>query len=181
MSSQSINVETVTTELDNILEMENVSVAYAGNYAVKNVSFNVARNAITSIIGPSGCGKSTLLRCLNRMNDFILDASIEGNIRFEGQDIYAREVDAVEVRHHIGMVFQKPNPFPKSIFKNVAWGPTVNRYQGSITELVERSLKQASLWDEVKDRLNDSALGCLAGSNNDCALPGRWPWSQMSF
>ena len=163
MSSQSINVETATTELDNILEMENVSVAYAGNYAVKNVSFNVARNAITSIIGPSGCGKSTLLRCLNRMNDFILDASIEGNIRFEGQDIYAREVDAVEVRHHMGMVFQKPNPFPKSIFKNVAWGPMVNRYQGSITELVERSLKQASLWDEVKDRLNDSALGLSGG------------------
>jgi phosphate transport system ATP-binding protein len=151
------------TSGQNILSMENVSISYSGNPAVKNVSFDIAKNKITSIIGPSGCGKSTLLRALNRMNDFIPEVSIDGRVQFEGQDLYDKSVDPVEVRHHIGMVFQKPNPFPKSIYKNIAWGPTVNKHEGSIPELVERSLKQASLWNEVKDRLHDSALGLSGG------------------
>ena len=163
MNAQPEKTKTTAIVGEAILKMDNVSVAYSGNLAVKNVSFNIAKNKITSIIGPSGCGKSTLLRCLNRMNDFIPEVTIDGSIDFGGQNLYAKEVDAVEVRHHIGMVFQKPNPFPKSIFKNVSWGPTVNQYPGSIPELVERSLKQASLWDEVKDRLHDSALGLSGG------------------
>lgn len=155
----------VTTETsdDKILGIDDVTICYSGNPAVKNVSFNIARNKITSIIGPSGCGKSTLLRSLNRMNEFIPEVTLEGRVSFEDQDLYAKEVDPVEVRHHIGMVFQKPNPFPKSIYKNVSWGPTVNKYEGSVPELVEHSLKQASLWNEVKDRLHDSALGLSGG------------------
>jgi phosphate transport system ATP-binding protein len=148
---------------DRILGIDGVTICYSGNPAVKNVSFDIARNKITSIIGPSGCGKSTLLRSLNRMNEFIPDVSLEGKVSFEEQDLYAKAVDPVEVRHHIGMVFQKPNPFPKSIYKNVSWGPTANEYDGSIPELVERSLIQASLWNEVKDRLHDSALGLSGG------------------
>ena len=163
MNARLEKIETTSNIGEDILKMDTVSVAYSGNLAVKNVSFNIAKNKITSIIGPSGCGKSTLLRCLNRMNDFIPEVTIEGSIDFGGQNLYAKEVDPVEVRHHIGMVFQKPNPFPKSIFKNVSWGPTVNQYAGSVPELVERSLKQASLWDEVKDRLHDSALGLSGG------------------
>ena len=143
MNARLEKIETTSNIGEDILKMDNVSVAYSGNLAVKNVSFNIAKNKITSIIGPSGCGKSTLLRCLNRMNDFIPEVTIEGSIDFGGQNLYAKEVDPVEVRHHIGMVFQKPNPFPKSIFKNVSWGPTVNQYAGSVPELVERSLKQA--------------------------------------
>ncbi len=148
---------------EKILTINDVTISYSDSPAVKNVSFDIAKNKITSIIGPSGCGKSTLLRSLNRMNDFIPEVSIEGRVDFDGQDLYGKEVDPVEVRHHIGMVFQKPNPFPKSIYKNVAWGPTVNKHEGSIPELVERSLKQASLWNEVKDRLHDSALGLSGG------------------
>lgn len=148
---------------ERILGIDDVTICYSDNPAVKNVSFDIARNKITSIIGPSGCGKSTLLRSLNRMNEFISEVSLKGRVSFDGQDLYAKSVDPVEVRQHIGMVFQKPNPFPKSIYKNVSWGPTVNQYDGSIPELVERSLKQASLWNEVKDRLNDSALGLSGG------------------
>ncbi len=154
---------TITAADDRILGIDDVTICYSGNPAVKNVSFDIARNRITSIIGPSGCGKSTLLRSLNRMNEFIPDVSLEGKVSFDGQDLYGKNVDPVEVRQHIGMVFQKPNPFPKSIYKNVSWGPTANQYDGSIPELVERSLKQASLWNEVKDRLNDSALGLSGG------------------
>jgi phosphate transport system ATP-binding protein len=145
------------------LALDEVSVSYSGVAAVKDVSFSISRNNITSIIGPSGCGKSTLLRSLNRMNDFIDDVSVTGNIIMEGQDLYGAEIDPVEVRSKIGMVFQKPNPFPKSIYKNVAWGPGINGFKGSIDELVEHSLKQASLWNEVKDRLHESALGLSGG------------------
>lgn len=162
-SQQVLQERAVDSTEDRILGIENVSISYSGNPAVKNVSFDIARNKITSIIGPSGCGKSTLLRSLNRMNEFIPEVSLEGKVSFDGQDLYAKEVDPVEVRHHIGMVFQKPNPFPKSIYKNVSWGPTVNKYEGSIPELVERSLTQAALWNEVKDRLHDSALGLSGG------------------
>ncbi|MBA6411706.1 phosphate ABC transporter ATP-binding protein [Parahaliea sp. F7430] len=146
-----------------VLNLDKVSISYSGVAAVKNVSFPIAKNKVTSIIGPSGCGKSTLLRSLNRMNDFIPEVSIDGQISFAGQNLYAEKVDAVSVRRRIGMVFQKPNPFPKSIYNNIAWGPRINGYAGSSDELVEQSLKQAALWDEVKDRLDSSALNLSGG------------------
>jgi phosphate ABC transporter, ATP-binding protein len=146
-----------------VLELQEVSVLYSGKPAVKKVSCQIYKNKITAIIGPSGCGKSTLLRSLNRMNDFVDGVSIEGRLMFAGQDLYGKDVDPVEVRRHIGMVFQKPNPFPKSIYNNIAWGPSINGYTGSMDELVERSLSQAALWDEVKDRLHDSALNLSGG------------------
>lgn len=145
------------------LLLEQVSIFYNGNAAVKNTSFAIPKNKITAIIGPSGCGKSTLLRSFNRMNDFIPGVTINGNILYDGQNIYESNVDPVEVRRRIGMVFQKPNPFPKSIFQNIAWGPGINGYSGSIDELVEQSLKQAALWNEVKDRLYESALSLSGG------------------
>lgn len=148
---------------DAVLDIREVSVLYSGKPAVKKVSCQILRNRITAIIGPSGCGKSTLLRSLNRMNDFVDGVSLEGKILFSDQDLYGRDVDPVEVRRHIGMVFQKPNPFPKSIYKNIAWGPQINGFDGSMDELVERSLTQAALWDEVKDRLHESALNLSGG------------------
>ena len=141
-----------------ILDIDKVTISYSGNPAVKGVSFPIAKNRITSIIGPSGCGKSTLLRSINRMNDFVDGVTIEGHVNYLGHDIYSGEIDPVEVRRNIGMVFQKPNPFPKTIHKNISWGPLINGYQGSTDELVEKSLRQAALWDEVKDRLYESAL-----------------------
>lgn len=146
-----------------VIDLKEVSVLYSGKPAVKKVSCEIQRHKITAIIGPSGCGKSTLLRSLNRMNDFIPEVSIEGEILFSGENLYGKDVDPVEVRRRIGMVFQKPNPFPKSIYNNIAWGPGINGYTGSMDELVERSLKQAALWDEVKDRLHDSALNLSGG------------------
>jgi phosphate transport system ATP-binding protein len=146
-----------------VLELRNVSIYYDENRAVKDVSFNIRRNRITAIIGPSGCGKSTLLRSINRMNDFVEGARVEGELIFANEDLYGNEVDAVEVRRRIGMVFQKPNPFPKSIYNNITWGPLNYGYEGSLDELVERSLKQAALWDEVKGRLHESALNLSGG------------------
>ena len=146
-----------------VLELRDVSIYYHEVQAVKNVSFNIRRNRITAIIGPSGCGKSTLLRSLNRMNDFVEGARVEGELVFADEDLYGNDVDPVEVRRRIGMVFQKPNPFPKSIYKNITWGPLNYGYRGSLDELVERSLKQAALWDEVRDRLRDSALNLSGG------------------
>lgn len=148
---------------DAVLELQEVSVLYSAKPAVKKVSCTIWRNRITSIIGPSGCGKSTLLRSLNRMNDFVDGVTIEGKILFAGQNLYGDDVDPVEVRRRIGMVFQKPNPFPKSIYNNISWGPSINGYSGSMDELVERSLSQAALWEEVKDRLHDSALNLSGG------------------
>ena len=145
------------------LELQDVSIFYSESPAVKNVSCRILKNKITAIIGPSGCGKSTLLRSLNRMNDFIDGVSIKGKILFGNEDLYGSGVDSVEVRRRIGMVFQKPNPFPKSIYNNIAWGPSINGFEGSMDELVERSLKQAALWEEVKDRLHDSALNLSGG------------------
>jgi phosphate transport system ATP-binding protein len=140
-------------------------VRYSGKLAVKDVSFGVDTNQITALIGASGCGKSTLLRCLNRMNDLIPGATVEGSVKYKGQDLYAADVDPVQVRKRIGMVFQKPNPFPKSIFDNVAFGPRVLGLSkgAALDELVETALKRASLWDEVKDRLKESALGMSGG------------------
>jgi phosphate transport system ATP-binding protein len=146
-----------------IFELEGVNVAYSGKPAVRDISFDVAANEITALIGPSGCGKSTLLRCLNRMNDLVPGATVEGRIEYHGEDVYGAGVDPVEVRKRIGMVFQKPNPFPKSIYDNVAFGPRVLGIEGDMDELVEGALKRAALWDDVKDRLEDNAFGMSGG------------------
>jgi phosphate transport system ATP-binding protein len=146
-----------------IFHLEGVEVAYSGKPAVRDVGFDIGRNEITALIGPSGCGKSTLIRCLNRMNDLIIGAVVSGQVLYHGQDLYAPEVDAVEVRKRIGMVFQKPNPFPKSIFDNIAFGPRVLGMKGSMDEIVERALVQAALWDEAKDRLKTNAFGMSGG------------------
>ena len=156
-------MKALNANAETVIGLDNVSVSYSGEKAVIDVSLDISEKQITSIIGPSGCGKSTLLRSLNRMNDFVDGVTIDGVISFRGQDLYAKSVDAVEVRRRIGMVFQKPNPFPKSIYQNIIWGPVINGYKGSNDELVENSLKKAALWDEVKDRLNDSALNLSGG------------------
>ncbi len=145
------------------IRAQNLNVYYGGFHAVRDVDLAVERNKITSMIGPSGCGKSTVLRCFNRMNDLIPSARVEGEVRFNGENIYARNIDPVQVRRHVGMVFQKPNPFPKSIYDNVAWGAHINGFKGNMDELVESSLRSAALWDEVKDKLHDSALGLSGG------------------
>jgi len=148
---------------DSILQSRGLSVYYDATKAVTDVDLDVARNRITSIIGPSGCGKSTLLRCFNRMNDLIPSARVEGQVLFDGLDLYGHDVDPTEIRYEIGMVFQRPNPFPKSIYDNVAFGPRINGFQGNIDEIVEKSLVRAALWDEVKDRLKSSALSLSGG------------------
>ncbi len=146
-----------------IFGLEDVQVSYGPKPAVRGVSFEIGKNEITALIGPSGCGKSTLIRCLNRMNDLIAGARVEGKVMYHGQDLYAPAVDAVEVRKRIGMVFQKPNPFPKSIYDNIAFGPRVLGMKGSMDEIVERALKQGALWEEVKDRLKTNAFGMSGG------------------
>jgi phosphate transport system ATP-binding protein len=133
------------------------------NHALQGISMDVQSNQVTALIGPSGCGKSTLLRCLNRMNELIQGTTLEGTIHVDGQDIYAEDTDPVMVRRRVGMVFQKPNPFPKTIYKNVAWGAEINGYTGDLDALVERALRQAALWDEVKDRLHTSAYDLSGG------------------
>jgi phosphate transport system ATP-binding protein len=145
------------------IEVHDMSFYYGSFRAVKNVSMNVERTKITAIIGPSGCGKSTVLRSFNRMNDFIPGTRVEGEILFHKQNIYDARVDPVEIRRVIGMVFQKPNPFPKTIYENVAWGARINGYQGNMGDLVEQSLSKAALWDEVKDDLRKSALALSGG------------------
>ena len=146
-----------------ILNIENACISYGGLPAVQNVSLPVFEKKITAIIGPSGCGKSTLLRSLNRMNDFIHGCEQSGSITFHGEDLYDPHTDPVEVRLRIGMVFQRPNPFPKSIYRNVAWGPSINHLEGDLDGRVEKALRQAALWDEVKDRLQGSALNLSGG------------------
>jgi phosphate transport system ATP-binding protein len=146
-----------------VVRVENLNVYYGAFHAVGDVSFAVPKNQITALIGPSGCGKSTVLRCINRMNDLIPGARVEGTIEYHGMNINAPAIDPVEVRKHIGMVFQKPNPFPKSIYDNIVWGAKINGYRGSTDELVERCLRQAALWDEVKDKLKESGLALSGG------------------
>ena len=146
-----------------ILSAQKLNVYYGDFNAVKDVDIDINQNSITALIGPSGCGKSTFLRCLNRMNDLIVGASVQGKVMFEGVDLYGGEIDATEIRSRIGMVFQKPNPFPKSIYQNIAWGLKVNGFKGNYDEAVERALNQAALWDEVKDRLNNSAFTLSGG------------------
>jgi len=163
MNKESENIQYSASKEKLVLEAHNITIRYGEKAAVNNLSLSITKHKITAIIGPSGCGKSTLLRAFNRMNDFILETQMDGKILYLGTDIYAKDIDPVEVRRNIGMVFQKPNPFPKSIFKNVAWGPSINGYSGDINERVEKSLRQAALWDEVKDRLDNSAMGLSGG------------------
>jgi phosphate transport system ATP-binding protein len=146
-----------------VLRAEGLTIRYGTFAAVKNVTLDIPPRRVTAIIGPSGCGKSTLLRSMNRMNDFVVGASVEGQLLYGGENVYGAAWDPVELRQRIGMVFQKPNPFPKSIYKNVAWGPTINGYRGNIDDLVEETLRNAALWDEVKDKLHDSAHALSGG------------------
>jgi phosphate transport system ATP-binding protein len=145
------------------VEIRDVSVYYGAFRALRDITFDVTTHAITALIGPSGSGKSTLLRAINRMNDLIPGSRLDGEVRYRGQDVYAKAVDPVEVRRRIGIVFQKPNPFPKSIYDNVAFGPRVNGQKGNLDEVVERSLRRAALWDEVKDKLRQSGLALSGG------------------
>jgi phosphate transport system ATP-binding protein len=154
---------TPATAREAVFQLEDVQVSYGSKPAVRGVSFDIGKNEITALIGPSGCGKSTLIRCLNRMNDLIAGARVEGKVIYHGQDLYDAQVDAVEVRKRIGMVFQKPNPFPKSIYDNIAFGPRVLGMKGSMDEIVERALTRGALWDEVKDRLKTNAFGMSGG------------------
>ena len=145
------------------IEARNLRVYYGDFLAVKDVNLDIPRQKITALIGPSGCGKSTMLRAFNRMNELVPTARTEGEILYNGVNIYDSDIDAVEVRRRIGMVFQKPNPFPKSIYENVAWGARINGYKGNMDELVFESLRQAALWDEVKDKLTQSGLSLSGG------------------
>jgi phosphate transport system ATP-binding protein len=149
--------------LHNILEITNLNVYYGMFRAVKDVSFGIPKNRITALIGPSGCGKSTVLRSINRMNDLIPDTRTTGDIRFEGTDIFDTQIDPVLLRKRIGMVFQKPNPFPKSIYENIAWGARINGFKGNMDEHVQKCLIDAALWDEVKDKLKQNALQLSGG------------------
>jgi len=146
-----------------VFEANDLSVYYGAFRAVRNVNMTVCERQITAFIGPSGCGKTTLLRCFNRMNDLVETARVEGKVLYHGVDLYHPDVNPVEVRRRIGMVFQKPNPFPKSIYDNIAFGPKVAGIKGDMDEIVERSLRRAALWDEVKDRLKTSAMGLSGG------------------
>ena len=163
-----VSILTFTSETppgvrETVFSVDDLHVSYSGSPALKDVAIEVYRNHITAFIGPSGCGKSTFIRCFNRTNDLIPGAKVEGQVLYHGQDLYGPDVDPVEVRKLIGMVFQKPNPFPKSIYDNVAFGPRVLGMKNGLDERVERALRQAALWDEVKDRLEDNAYGLSGG------------------
>ena len=153
-----------------VLDATSLSVWYGDFRALKDVDIAVNEHRVTALIGPSGCGKSTLLRCFNRMNDLIPTSRVTGQVLFQGEDLYAPGVDSTDIRSRIGMVFQKPNPFPKSIFDNVAFGLRINGFMGDVTEAVERSLRQAALWDEVRDRLGNSALALSGGQQQRLCL-----------
>ncbi len=159
---QSVSVRE-QANLTTVLEAQQVDVFYGSYKAVREVNITIPKNHVTAFIGPSGCGKSTLLRCFNRMNDLIQGARVEGSILFHSDNMYAPGVDAADVRRRIGLVFQRPNPFPKSIFDNIAFGPRVNGYKGDMSELVEQSLRQSALWEEVKDKLSQSGLSLSGG------------------
>jgi phosphate transport system ATP-binding protein len=148
---------------ETIFDVRDVDVFYGSHKAVTGVNLDLAHRRITALIGPSGCGKSTFIRCLNRMNDLIPSARVEGQIIYHGQDLYASDIDPVQVRKRIGMVFQKPNPFPKSIYENIAFGPKLLGMKGNMDEIVERALRRGALWDEVKDRLKTNAFGMSGG------------------
>ncbi len=156
-------IEVVEPSATTVFDVANLSVFYGDFRAVRDVTMGIAQHEITAFIGPSGCGKTTVLRCFNRMNDLIEEARVEGTILYHGVDLYDPLVEPVEVRRRIGMVFQKPNPFPKSIHDNVAFGPRVARMKGDMDEIVEKALRRAALWDEVKDRLGDNAMALSGG------------------
>ncbi|MBV8886169.1 MAG: phosphate ABC transporter ATP-binding protein [Chroococcidiopsidaceae cyanobacterium CP_BM_RX_35] len=150
-------------QTETILQARDLDIYYGKFLALKGINLDIPKNQVTAFIGPSGCGKSTLLRCYNRLNDLIPSFRAEGKIYYRKQDLYGADIDPVEVRRRIGMVFQKPNPFPKSIYDNIAFGPRINGYRGNMDELVERSLRQAALWDEAKDKLRESGLSLSGG------------------
>ncbi len=162
-SAQANSGSSTAVNSDVVIRTENVSIFYGAFQAVRNVFLDIPKNNVVAFIGPSGCGKSTLLRCYNRLNDLIPGARVEGKITYQGADLYDPKIDPVEVRRRIGMVFQKPNPFPKSIYDNIAFGAKVNGFKGEMDELVERSLQSSALWDEVKDKLKESGLSLSGG------------------
>ena len=151
--------------MDKIFELKNIHLHYGTNHAIKGIDMDIERNKVTAFIGPSGCGKSTFIRILNRMNDLIPECNIEGDIHFEGQNAYAKDYDVIELRTKVGMVFQKPNPFPMSIYDNIAYGPRCQgvKNKAQLDEIVEQSLRRAALWDEVQDRMKDSAMSLSGG------------------
>ncbi len=148
---------------DTVFDIQHLSVSYGSSLAVGDISLEIYKNAITALIGPSGCGKSTFLRCLNRMNDLVSNAKVEGKLLYQGTDLYGPGVDPIEVRRRIGMVFQRPNPFPKSIYDNIAWGLRILGMKDNLDDRVEQALRRAAIWDEVKNRLKRSALGLSGG------------------
>ena len=150
-------------EQEVVFDVDDLSVYYGDFRAIRNITLPIYRNQITALIGPSGCGKTTFIRCLNRMNDLIEGARVEGTLLYHGVDLYDASVDPVEVRRRIGMVFQKPNPFPKSIYDNISFGPKIAGFKGNMDDLVEESLRRAALWDEVKDKLKESGLALSGG------------------
>lgn len=162
LSQASVRTDSVADE-HAVVSISDFNLWYGDFQALHHVSLNIPKNQVTALIGASGCGKSTLLRAINRMNDLIPIVKTEGTLTYEGVDLYDRAVDPVEVRRRVGMVFQKPNPFPKSVFDNVAFGPRLNAYKGDLNALVEKSLQRAALWEEVKDKLKQSGLGLSGG------------------
>ncbi len=150
-------------EKDTSLSIQNITISYRNSEAVRNVYCDIPKGKVTSLIGPSGCGKSTVLRSLNRMNDLIRECTLQGRVLFEGIDLYSPEIDPVEVRRRIGMVFQQPNPFPKSIYENIAFGARINGFNGNMDELVEQSLRKAAVWEECKDKLKESGYSLSGG------------------
>jgi len=162
-SAMSTAIPTTTLASDVCMALQNVTISYGSFEAVKNVFMDIPRGRVTAFIGPSGCGKTTVLRALNRMNDLIPGCTLKGNVIFDQHDLYNPKVDPVEVRRRIGMVFQKPNPFPKTIYENIAFGARINGYRGDMDELVERSLRKAAVWDECKDKLQESGFALSGG------------------
>ncbi len=158
-----VQQQETANQTETVLKAENVNVYYGDFLALKGIYLDVPKNKVTAFIGPSGCGKSTLLRCYNRLNDLIPIFRLEGVITYHDQNLYAKDIDPVQVRRRIGMVFQRPNPFPKTIYDNIAFGAKINGYKGDMDELVEKSLTQAALWDEVKDKLRQSGLAISGG------------------
>jgi phosphate transport system ATP-binding protein len=164
MTASPLAAAPVTPQGDGIcMSLQNVTISYGSFEAVRGVYMEIPRGRVTAFIGPSGCGKSTVLRALNRMNDLIPGCTLKGRVLFDGQDLYQPRVDPVEVRRRIGMVFQKPNPFPKTIYENIAFGARINGFRGDMDELVERSLRKAAVWDECKDKLQESGLALSGG------------------
>lgn len=168
--------------MKSIIDIEKLDLYYESFHALKNVNLQIPEKQVTAFIGPSGCGKSTLLRTLNRMNDMIPGTRIEGTVNIGGKNIYSDEVEVESLRKQVGMVFQQPNPFPKSIYDNVAYGPRLHgiRSKSELDEIVEQSLRHSALWEEVKDFLKNLPLACPADSSNGCVLPELWQFSRIS-